>query len=136
MIHLDLQDKDDAATLQLRVTEGDIVFLPCVPALGTNDVSIWDINGMSYPFTRLPQYHAEHYGGIILLNTTLNRMERATYRCFSIVNNSVQLIFTIKVIIEPFKGPKGKKISMVIFTYLCAYVYIIICMQSRGRIFC
>lgn len=73
---------------------GDVLYLPCLPVLGTYDATVWSIDGKIYPSTRLPPYHVQHYGGLILFNTSLDIVGKV-YKCFSIEDNNLKLLDTV-----------------------------------------
>ena len=91
--------------LNFQVTENDIVFLPCIPALGTRNISIWTIDGVIYPSTRLPHGHLHHYGGILVDPVTL-RTESRLYECYLPVGNSIGVQYSIYLSIQPSKSNK------------------------------
>ncbi len=86
--------------LNFQATENDIVFLPCVPALGTRNISIWTINSVIYPSERLPHGHLHWYGGILVDPVTLGTTGRV-YECYSPVDNSIGVQYSIYLSIQP-----------------------------------
>ncbi len=83
--------------LRLQVTESDTIFIPCIPALGTNNVTIWGIDGSLYPFLELPLYHIHQRGGIIVYNVSRINNASGVYQCYSTVKNILQKQFTIRL---------------------------------------
>ncbi len=83
--------------LRLRVTERDTIFIPCIPALGTNNVTIWGIDGSLYPFLELPLYHIHQQGGIIVYNVSRINNASRIYQCYSTTKSTIQKQFTIQL---------------------------------------
>ncbi len=76
------------------VTKGSTVFIPCIPALGTNRVSVWSINGAIYPLASLrhqTEYNVYDYGGLTVYDITFETP--IIYQC---VENGCPL-YTIRV---------------------------------------
>ena len=80
--------------LSLQVTESDTVYIPCVPASGTDLVTVWRIDGITYPVTNLPLMNQHHYGGIVVFGVSANTIG-STYECYSTTNNGLNLLYTV-----------------------------------------
>ncbi len=99
----DLNAEVDSNTqLSLRATRSTVIYIPCVPALGTNEVKLWKIDGSIYPILDLPPYHRMHQGGIIC-DTSIGSVG-SVYQCFSYTRekNTLEELYTIRItLFEP-----------------------------------
>ena len=104
-------DQPENNTLKLRITESDTLYIPCVPAVGMLNVSVWSIDGALYPFTRLRPNHIQHFGGIILYHAS-QQITGSRYRCYRTVNNYLELLYTVDV--DLFQSQKCKLLTVLL----------------------
>lgn len=82
--------------ISLRVTRSDTIFIPCVPTLGTSNISIWGIDGSLYPCFELPTQHIHQKSGLIATN--VSESTGISYKCYMVTNSTIQEQFKIKLI--------------------------------------
>ena len=82
-------------TLSLQVTKGDTIYIPCIPAIGTDHVAVWRIDNITYPAMNLPQMNQHHYGGIVVHDVSADTFG-TIYECYSMTNNNLNLLYTVK----------------------------------------
>ena len=106
--------------LNFQATENDVIFLPCVPAIGTHAVTLWRIDGVIYPVTELPRWHSKHYGGIIV-NPAMSSTTGTVYECYTTVDNSIGLLYTVSLSLRPSipKDNETCKSIRIYSTFLC-----------------
>lgn len=76
----------------LAVTEGNTIFIPCIPALGTQETVSWEIGTSLYPNFDLPYLHEPSIGGIIVHNFTFGTNTNMMYTCYKSSTKEVSMI--------------------------------------------
>lgn len=89
-----MQEIDNDKQLNLIVSDGDTLYIPCKPIVGTNSVVVWEIDGLTYPDTQLPPTHEQHYGGIIVYNASAEFLG-SKYRCYTHTDSVPKELFTV-----------------------------------------
>ncbi len=83
----------DIPQLRMQVTTSDTIFIPCVPALGTNNVTIWGIDGSLYPNFELPTSFTHQLSGLLVRN--VSQTLGSNFKCYSFEKNTLQEKFMI-----------------------------------------
>ncbi len=118
---------DDERELNLIVSESDTIYIPCKPIVGTNQVVVWEIDGLTYPDTQLPPTHEQHYGGIIVFNASADILG-SKYRCFSHTDSEPKELFTVHLkwnTIDPSIPQIGRSgtLIIIILAYIQNHMY-------------